>query len=253
MEQVDRADGQPYIVCKYLASIAQFGSREAALASLRLFALAPSVLEESNDGYILTYYMWPPSREKVVLAWPETTTCGIRRSMTGESYTPYDMVRGATMREWVLNGIMRRPSWKARNFRPTEMKAIVWNSGLSPAGIQSVLRWMPLGAKGQWKPYCLPYPHSIMWPWDMRDVYVAAVDDPATKRMYANNSTYLDIDEYCSRQTFLSKEMRLTILYTQKRPWVLGRVKIAGTRYMQIDEEKLRAEQEGGNPLRPQR
>ena len=87
----------------------------------------------------------------------------------------------------------------------------------------------------------------------MRDVYVAAVDDPLTKRMYANNSTYIDIDEYCDRQIFLSKEMRLTILYTQKRPWVLGRVKIAGTRYMQIDEEKLRAEQEGGNPLRPQR
>jgi hypothetical protein len=252
MDVVARPDAEHCIVGKYLASVAQYGSREAALGTLRRFPLAPSMIEENNDGYIFTYYMWPPSREQVVLSWPETTARGICRSVTNESYTPYDMVRAATMRKWVVEGVMQRPGWHLHAISVNRVRKITWNTGLSPAGMRSVMRWLPLGARGKPK-WNQTYPATILWPWDMRDVYVAAIDDPATKRLYANKSTYIDIDEFCSRQTFLPDEMRTTILYTQKRPWVLGRMRLFGVRYMRIDEEKLRAEQEGGNPLRPQR
>jgi hypothetical protein len=252
MDVVARPDAEHRIVGKYLASVAQYGSREAALGTLRRLPLAPSMIEENNDGYIFTYYMWPPSREQVVLSWPETTARGICRSVTNESYTPYDMVRAATMREWVVAGVMRRPSWNAYHLRPSEVRAITWNTGLSPAGMRSVMKWLPLGARGKWG-WTRTYPATLLWPFDIRDVYVAAIDDPITKRLYANRSVYIDIDEFCSRQTFFPEKVRSIIPYTPQRPWSLGLMRLGDIKYMRVDEGKLRAEQEGGNPLRPQR
>ena len=236
----------PAIELVYLAREGDYSSRRGALGSLRHFPLPPSEIYEVDEGFIFSFYVWPPSLLIPNNYWLPAKKRGVRIAYTGESYSRHDLIAAAIAPKQFTARVMRYVyEIKATDKYADPRREIFFRMGFSKNGSDSMYRWMPIGQDMRFG----DYPFYLLTPIDMDNIIHDVLENKSIYRIQGTRISYFTMEDIRSAYPFADNGDPMILPWNTKQ-YYKPPIMVWGRKFFGVDTQRLPARGEGGYSTR---